>query len=180
MKPDGGKYAPKRLDRRGTGGHIPSLRHHTDRRRAEAHIMLFGKRERAIRRILIVEDEPLVAFDNEHSLGEAGYEVVGTVDTLADAVEALGREGIDLVLSDIKLNGDGDGMDVARAAAARNVPVLFVTGNCPGEARSLGIGCLAKPYTDKMLRSALDTLDRKLRGKSIGRLPPGLSLYEDA
>ena len=143
--------------------------------------MLFGKRERAIRRILIVEDEPLVAFDNEHLLRECGYEVVATVDTLADAVRVLSDgEPVDLVLSDIKLNGDGDGMDVARAAAARQVPVLFVTANCPIEARSLGIGCLAKPYTDKILRNALDALDRKLQGKPVKRLPAGLSLYEEA
>ena len=91
--------------------------------------MLFGKRERAIRRIVIVEDEPLVAFDNEHLLRECGYDVVATVDTLADAVRVLAEEEVDLVLSDIKLSGDGDGMDVARAAAARQVPVLFVTAN---------------------------------------------------
>ena len=142
--------------------------------------MLFDKHERAIRRILIVEDEPLVAFDNEHLLGEAGYEVVATVDTLAEAVRVLADEPVDLVLSDIKLNGEGDGMDVARAAAAKNVPVLFVTGNCPAEARSLGVGCLAKPYTDRILRHALDALDRTLQGKKVRRLPAGLSLYEEA
>jgi two-component system, response regulator PdtaR len=140
--------------------------------------MLFGRSERAISRILIVEDEPLVAFDNEHLLGECGYEVVGTVDNLADAVKAIGEEEIDLILSDIKLNGDGDGLDVARAAAAKGVPVLFVTGNSPIEARSLGIGCLAKPYTGKVLKAALEALDRKLRGKAVKRLPAGLSLYE--
>ena len=142
--------------------------------------MLFGKRERAIRRILIVEDEPLIAFDNEYSLGEAGYEVVSTVDTLADAVRVLAEQEVDLVLSDIKLRGDGDGIDVARAAAAKNVPVLFVTGNCPIEARSVGVGCLAKPYSDKILKSALVALDRKLRGERVKRLPAGLSLYEVA
>lgn len=140
--------------------------------------MLFGKRERAIRRILIVEDEPLVAFDNEHLLRECGYEVVATVDTLADAVRVIGEEEVDLVLSDIKLNGEGDGMDVARAAAAAGVPVLFVTANCPLEARSLGIGCLAKPYADKILRGALEAVDRKVQGKKVKRLPAGLSLYE--
>ena len=55
-----------------------------------------------------------------------------------------------------------------------------VTGNCPLEARSLGIGCLAKPYTNRMLRSALETVDRKIQGKSVRRLPSGLTLYEDA
>jgi DNA-binding response OmpR family regulator len=142
--------------------------------------MLFGKRERAIRRILIVEDEPLVAFDSEHLLRECGYDVVATVDTLAEAVRVLGEEEVDLVLSDIQLNGDGDGMDVARAAGARQVPVLFVTANCPIEARGLGLGCLAKPYTDKIMRNALDALDRKLQGKKVGKLPAGLSLYEEA
>lgn len=141
--------------------------------------MLFGKHERAIRRILIVEDEPLVAFDNEHLLRECGYDVVATVDTLAEAVRVLGEEAVDLVLSDIKLNGEGDGMDVARAAAARQVPVLFVTANCPHEARSLGLGCLAKPYTDKVLRNALEAVDRKVQGKKVRRLPAGLSLYEE-
>ena len=141
---------------------------------------MFAKRERAVRRILIVEDEPLVAFDNEHLLRECGYEVVATVDTLAEAVRVLGEEEVDLVLSDIQLNGDGDGMDVARAAGARQVPVLFVTGNCPLEARGLGMGCLAKPYTDKVMKNALEALDRKLQGKSVKRLPAGLSLYEEA
>ena len=142
--------------------------------------MLFGKRERAIRRILIVEDEPLVAFDNEHLLNESGYEVVATVDSLADAVRAIGEEAIDLILSDIKLNGDGDGLDVARAAAAKKVPVLFVTGNAPLEASNLGIGCLAKPYSNGTLRGALAAVDRKLQGQKMRRLPAGLTLYEDA
>jgi DNA-binding response OmpR family regulator len=142
--------------------------------------MLFGKRERTIRRILIVEDEPLVAFDTEHLLNEAGYEVVGTVDTLADATRLIQEEEIDLILSDIKLSGEGDGMDVARAAAARNVPLLFVTGNCPVEAQSLGMGCLAKPYSEKTLKSAIEALDETLQGNKVKRLPAGLSLYERA
>ena len=140
--------------------------------------MLFGKRERAIHRIVIVEDEPLVAFDNEHMLGEAGYEVVATVDNLADVTRLLGEEEFDLILCDIQLRGDGDGLDVARAAAARGVPVLFVSGNCPVEAPSLGVGCLAKPYSEKTLRGALVALDRKLSGHPVRRLPPGLTLYE--
>jgi DNA-binding response OmpR family regulator len=142
--------------------------------------MLFGKRERVIRRIVIVEDEPLVAFDNEHLLRECGYEVVATVDNLADAVRVLAEDApVDLILSDIKLSGDGDGMDVARAAAAKGVPVLFCTANCPIEARAVGVGCLAKPYSGKMLKNALETVDRRLQGHKVKRLPAGLSLYTD-
>lgn len=140
--------------------------------------MLFGKRERAIRRILVVEDEPLVAFDNEHQLAAAGYEVVSTVDNLADALEVLNAEQLDLILSDVTLRGEGDGIDLARAAAAKEVPLLFVTGACPVEAQSLSAGCLAKPYSDKMLKAALDALDAKLQGKSVKKIPAGLSLYD--
>ncbi len=140
--------------------------------------MLFRRRERTIRRILVVEDEPLVAFDNEHLLNEAGYEVVGTVDNLADAARAIQEEEIDLVLTDVALRGEGNGMDVARAAAARGMKVLFVTGSCPVEAQTLGLGCLAKPYTDKTMKAALEAVERKLRGERVKKLPAGLSLYE--
>ena len=141
--------------------------------------MLFNRRERRIRRILIVEDEPLVAFDNEHLLVEAGYQVVATVDSLGDAAQCMEEEGdLHLVLTDIRLAGDGDGTDVARAAGARGIPVLFVSAHCPVEAQNLGIGWLTKPHSDKMLKSALEALEVLLSGKKLKRLPAGLSLYE--
>ena len=142
--------------------------------------MIFGRRERVIRRILVVEDEPLVAFDNEHLLNEAGYEVVATVDTLAAAREVIESQPLDLVLTDIGLAGEGDGTDVARVARGRGVPVLFVSAHCTDEARPLGLGCLAKPYSDKVLTGALDALDDHLRGKVLKKLPPQLTLYEVA
>jgi hypothetical protein len=58
--------------------------------------------------------------------------------------------------------------------------VLFVTGNCPVEAHTLGAGCLAKPYSDKILKSALEALDQHLQGNKVKRLPPGLKLYDTA
>ncbi len=142
--------------------------------------MFFGKRERSIRRILIVEDEPLVAFDNEYMLKDEGYDVVATVDTPAEALAVIAAEPLDLVLTDIKLSGDGDGIDVARAARAKNVPVLFVTGHPTEEARALGVGCLAKPYTEKVLKGALAALDGHLQGRVRKRLPPQLTLYAAA
>lgn len=142
--------------------------------------MLFGKRKRLIRRILIVEDEPLVAFDNEHSLAEDGYEVVATVDNLADAAAVIEREPLDLVLSDIKLAGEGDGTDVARAARAKEIPVLFVTGNCSPEARALAVGCLSKPYSPAVLLETLSAIDKSLQGKPPRKTPSGLTLYAAA
>ena len=63
--------------------------------------MLFGKRKRVVNRILIVEDEPLTAFDNEVTLGDLGYEVVATLDSFDDAIAMLIR-WIDLPDSAVK------------------------------------------------------------------------------
>lgn len=139
--------------------------------------MLFARRKRRIARILIVEDEPLVAFDNETSLTADGYTVVATVDNLTDAAAILDAQPVDLVLTDIALSGDGDGLDVARHAAGAGVPVLFVTGSCPPAARTLAIGALAKPYNDRTLKAALGCIDRLLGGDPPGKPPPGLTLF---
>ena len=141
--------------------------------------MLFQRRQRLIRRILIVEDEPLVAFNAEHLLTEAGYEVVATVDSLAAATEVIGARALDLVLSDIALAGEGDGVDVARVAVAKGVPVLFVTGNCSEEAQRLAVGCLAKPYTDRVLLNALAVVDDRLQGR-VRKAPRQLTIYAPA
>jgi DNA-binding response OmpR family regulator len=139
--------------------------------------MLFGKRERRISRIMIVEDEPLVAFDNEYMLKDAGYMVVATVASLADALAVIEAEALDLILTDIALSGEGDGIDVARAAGAKHIPVLFVTGNCSEEAKSLALGCLSKPYSERVLLGALRAIDDRLQGEEPKRLPEQLTLY---
>ena len=139
--------------------------------------MLFGKRERRIRRILIVEDEPLVAFDNEYMLKDAGYEIVATVDSHADAIEVIDGHALDLVMTDISLSGEGDGADVARAAGAKGIAVLFVTGNCSDQVRSLALGCLAKPYSERVLLSTLETIDSHLQGRALKKVPTGLTLF---
>ena len=142
--------------------------------------MLFGKRERLIRRLLIVEDEPLVAFDNEHLLKDAGYEVVATVDSLEAARGVIESAALDLVLTDMLLAGDGDGTGVARLAAARAVPVLFVTAHPVDEGAGLGVGVLAKPYSEMVLNGALEAVDRHLPGETPKKLPRQLTLHEIA
>lgn len=140
--------------------------------------MLFGRRKRQIKNVLIVEDEALVAFDNEHFLTDSGFKVVATVDRVADAI-GLVESGttVDLVLADVSL-ADGTGIDVARAANGRDVPVLFVTGNCPVEAQEVAIGCLAKPYTQRDLLDAILAIDATLAGREPKRLPPGFRLFD--
>ena len=138
--------------------------------------MLFGKRERTLRRILIVEDEPLVAFDNEHFLRDAGYEIVATVDTVPEAVGAISGE-VDLVLADVNLSDGGNGHDVARAARDKGVPLIFVTGSAPEDARGLAVGLLSKPYSQRDLLAAIETVDAKLSGKPVKRVPRSFTLF---
>ncbi|TZG27399.1 response regulator [Sphingomonas montanisoli] len=140
--------------------------------------MLFGRRERKYRRLLIVEDEPLVAFDTEHFLTDCGYVVIATVDNADDALAAIAEGGIDLILSDVTLSRASSGRDVALAAKAAGVPLLFVTARCPVDAPQIAIGCLAKPYKQRDLGLTLEAVEAKLGGASVPkRLPTGLSLY---
>jgi two-component system, response regulator PdtaR len=140
--------------------------------------MLFGKSERTIKRIVIVEDEPLVAFDNEHFLRDAGYEIIATVDTVPAAVAAIGDE-VDLVLADVSLSDGGNGRDVARIAHERGVPLVFVTGQFPDDARHLAVGLLAKPYSQRDLLLAIETVDAKLGGRKGKRPPKSFTLFAD-
>lgn len=139
--------------------------------------MLFGKRKRVVKRIVIVEDEPLTAFDNEVMLADLGYDVVATLDSYDEAIALLDREDVDLVLSDVRLSGNRDGIDLATAAKKRGIPVLFSTGHkVPDEGKAAAIGCLAKPYTERQLKHALEAVDRLLAGETA-KEPAGLELY---
>ncbi len=139
---------------------------------------MFGRRKRHITRLLLVEDEPLVAFDNEHALGDAGYTIVATVPGVAAALAVLAG-GVELVVSDIRL-ADGSGVDVARAARDADIPVLFVTGDLPPEARPLAAGCLEKPYAPRDLVAAIAAIDAHLTGGKVRRRPAGFTLFDDA
>jgi CheY-like chemotaxis protein len=78
-------------------------------------------------RILIVEDEALVAMDIEEMLLSAGFQVVGVVDTQRAAVAEAGRLAPDLILMDITLR-EGSGIEAARVLGS-TVPIVFVSAN---------------------------------------------------
>jgi CheY-like chemotaxis protein len=138
--------------------------------------MLFGKRKQVVKRILIVEDEPLTAFDNENILGDAGYEIVATVDDLEEALAVLDREHVDLVLSDVRLRKQQTGIQLARAARTKGVPTLFATGHAYPGAADIAVGCLMKPYSERQLCKAIECVDRHLQGEKV-KSPKGLELF---
>jgi two-component SAPR family response regulator len=138
--------------------------------------MLFGRRKQIVKRILIVEDEPLTAFDNENMLGDAGYHIVATVDDFDEALEILEREEVHLILSDVRLRSQQTGIDLAQAAKGRGVPTLFATGHPYPNAASVAVGCLMKPYNERQLTKAIECVDRHLQGEAV-KLPKGLELF---
>ena len=138
--------------------------------------MLFGKRNQIVKRILIVEDEPLTAFDNENILTDAGYEVVATIDKLERALEILEREQLDLVVSDVRLRDQHTGIELARAAKEKGIPTLFATGHPFPGAAEIAVACLLKPYNERQLTKAIECVDRWLQGEEV-KPPNGLQLF---
>lgn len=81
-------------------------------------------------RILIVEDNVIIADDMQSMLEEIGYEIVDNVIVYEQAVEVLKNKEVDLVLIDIILASDKTGIDLGKHIRANyNIPFIFVTSN---------------------------------------------------
>lgn len=141
--------------------------------------MLFDRPKRSLTRLLIVEDEPLLAFDTEHFLSDEDFVIVATVDRIADARIHIDGGDIHLVLVDMSL-ADGSGLDVARAARDKGMAVLFVTGQAPDGAEEVAHGCLMKPYPQRALLKAIEAIDHVVQGRTPKKLPGGFRLFGDA
>lgn len=129
-------------------------------------------------RVLIVEDEALVAMEIEGMLGLAGHEAIAQADDLPSAIEAAEAEKPDLALVDVRLAHGASGLDVAAALKERGIPVLFATGNCAlAEGSEVAIGCLHKPITDRTLAGALAAAEAVMAGRQPAAVPPAMHLY---
>lgn len=113
-------------------------------------------------RILVVEDEVLVARDLEATLKKQGFEVAGLCRTGEEALEAVRRDRPQVVLMDIRLGSAMDGIETAaRLRQEASLPVVFLTGHADEETlvRARGAqpyGYLVKPFHENELRPALE------------------------
>lgn len=78
-------------------------------------------------RVLVVEDEFLIALDIEDALAELGCEVAGPVASVTDALDLLEQAGCDLAVLDVRL-GDGSTAPVAQILRRRGIPFVVLTG----------------------------------------------------
>ena len=110
-------------------------------------------------RILIVEDEILIAEDLRLLLQRMGYQVVGTASSGAEAIRKAGQLHPDLVLMDVRLQGAMDGIETARQIRkTANIPIIYVTAHASVLASLEEDRCtrLAKPFSPSQLQSAIN------------------------
>ncbi len=113
-------------------------------------------------RILVVEDETIVALDLKNSLTILGYDVVATAATGEDAIARADETRPDLVLMDIILKGEMDGVEAANTIRARlEIPVIFLTA-CADETTlqrakvTEPFGYLLKPFEERELHGHIE------------------------
>jgi CheY-like chemotaxis protein len=128
-------------------------------------VQVSDRREAGGRRVLIVEDEPLIAWALADMARELGHDVLGPVTTERAAVEETARLSPDIVLMDYRLAGGGSGLAAARLIReSHDVPIVFCTAYAeePGvRAGMQGVAraaVLAKPIFRASLQRALDQL----------------------
>jgi CheY-like chemotaxis protein len=111
------------------------------------------------KRILIVEDEPIVAISLQDMLEDLGYEVVGPAFRVPAALALAAGEAIDAAILDVNMDG-ADSYCVAERLRERGIPYLFATGYGreglePGHENA---AVLQKPYREAQVDAALRSL----------------------
>jgi len=126
-------------------------------------------------RVLIVEDETIVALDLSELLRNLGYDVIGAAGTGLEAIDAASALRPDLILMDIHLRGKMDGIEAARVIGQRmTVPVIFLTahGDAPTVDRALEAsphGYLMKPFDEQALHRVIEVVLTRVRSERMTR-----------
>lgn len=117
--------------------------------------------------ILIVEDDDIIARVEDWRLKNLGYNVCGRATTGAEAMELVVKNKPDLVLMDINIHGDIDGIETAKMIKKGfNIPVVYVTSHSDGVTlerakETKPDGFIVKPFEDNALRIAIQLALKK-------------------
>ena len=118
-------------------------------------------------RILLVEDDNIIAKVEDWRLKNLGYTVCGRAVTGAEAMELVVKEKPDLVLMDINIRGDVDGIETAKMIKdGFKIPVVYVTSHSDGPTLERAKathpdGFIVKPFDDNDLRVAIQLALKK-------------------
>jgi CheY-like chemotaxis protein len=114
------------------------------------------------KRILIVEDETIVAMTLEDALQGMGYSVAGTVSTAEDAIKMAGEARPDLILMDIRIQGEKDGIAAAEMInSLYHIPIVYLTAHSDDKTLERAVktqpyGFLIKPFRERELHSTIE------------------------
>lgn len=112
--------------------------------------------------IILVEDEIIVAADVKNRLENMGYSVLGIFDTGEEAIEKVGELKPNLVLMDIVLKGEMDGIDAAlKIRELFNIPIIYLTAYSDEKTLERAkvtepFGYVLKPFEDREIQSAIE------------------------
>ena len=113
-------------------------------------------------RVLIVEDEKIIAFDLQRRLKSFGFDVVGSCSSGAEALELCSRERPDIVLMDIMLEGDLDGIETAKVLLEKyQIPSIFLTAYSDAATLERAkvaqpLAYIIKPFKERELYTTID------------------------
>ena len=123
-------------------------------------------------RILVVEDDPIIAADLQDRLTESGYTVLGPVAAGEDALSFVEQDNLpDLVLMDIQLEGEWDGIETTRRIRLKHdMPIIFLTSNSDDAtfrqaSQANPQAFLSKPFRGRDLKHAIELAIRQSAGK---------------
>jgi len=131
------------------------------------------------KKILVVEDEKIVAMDIKKSLERIGYTVTGVVASGKEAIKKVFEDIPDLILMDIKLKGEMDGIEAAGEIRSQfNLPVIYLTAYTDEKTLERAkitepFGYLLKPFEERELKITIDIaiykheLERRLKESEL-------------
>jgi CheY-like chemotaxis protein len=124
--------------------------------------------------ILIVEDEPMLAFQLEDEIIDSGHRVVGSAPSAAEALARAAETHPSLILMDLHLADGETGLEAARTLAGNAACVLLVTASGRSLPEDFGgaVGVIDKPWSPSGIRAALSFMSKALSG-GVPPPPPG-------
>lgn len=113
-------------------------------------------------KLLIVEDDPIIAADLERAMKKMDYQVIDAVESGEEALEIIDQNIPDIILMDIQLEGDLDGIDTAHLISKKHlIPIIFLTSNTDDRTFNRAKltqphGFLSKPFRFTDIKHSID------------------------
>ncbi|MEO5738591.1 MAG: response regulator [Variovorax sp.] len=134
-------------------------------------------------KILVAENEPLIAIMLEEALQSAGHAVIGPSASVEEALAAAKISTPELALLDINLLAGGSGIDLAHALLSLyGTPSIFVSGNPyqAREAKDAALGFISKPFRIAAVITAISVARAIIAGDVPYKIPPGFEVFPGA